>query len=178
MPHVTFRRHERITDPRDFRRAFDRRRSAADATLVVYGVENGRGFPRLGISVSRKKIRSAAARNRVKRLLREAFRLNKAVLPAGVDLVVVPRNQSLTFAEAQRSLTELARATARRLSQGTASREAPASSPTMKDGLRGSHHRPVPRSSSQPAPTTGGEGQSVSPSDELERRTDTTPGSP
>jgi ribonuclease P protein component len=112
---ATFRPHERITDPDDFRRAFERRRSVSDATMIVYGAENGRDHPRLGISVGRKKIRSAAARNRVKRLLREAFRLSKADLPAGIDLVVVPRGPALTFAEARRALPELARAVARRL---------------------------------------------------------------
>lgn len=114
-PRATFRPHERINVPADFRRAFDRKRSASDATMVVYGVENGRDHPRLGISVSRKKIRKAVARNRVKRLLREAFRLSKAELPAGVDLVVVPRGPSLTFDQARRALPALAQAAARRL---------------------------------------------------------------
>lgn len=112
---ATFRPHERINDPKDFRRAFDRKRSASDPSMIVYGAENGRDHARLGVSVGRKKIRSAAARNRVKRLLREAFRLNKAELPPGVDLVVVPRGPNLTFAEANRSLPDLARAVARRL---------------------------------------------------------------
>jgi len=115
MTPATFRPHERINDPADFRRAFERKRSASNAAMVVHGVENGRDHPRLGISVGRKKIRSAAARNRVKRLLREAFRLSKADLPAGVDLVVVPRGPRLTFAEASRSLPALAQAVARRL---------------------------------------------------------------
>jgi ribonuclease P protein component len=115
MLRPTFRPHERINAPEDFRRAFERKRSASDAAMVVYGVENGRDHPRLGISVSRKKIRSAVARNRVKRLLREAFRLSKAELPSGVDLVVVPRGPGLTFAEVRRALPSLARAAARRL---------------------------------------------------------------
>ncbi len=45
---------------------------------------------RLGITVSRK-VGGAVVRNRVKRLVREAFRICRADLPAGVDLVVVPR---------------------------------------------------------------------------------------
>jgi len=61
-PKVTFRPHERLKDPKDFRRAFDRRRSSADDILVVYGVENSRDHARLGISLSRKKVRAAHAR--------------------------------------------------------------------------------------------------------------------
>jgi ribonuclease P protein component len=115
MPRATFRPHERITDPRDFQRAYERKRSASDDALIVFGVENGRAHPRLGISVSRKKVRTAVARNRVKRVLREAFRLGKDQLPAGVDLVVVPRGPALTLADAQRALIRLAQAAARRL---------------------------------------------------------------
>jgi ribonuclease P protein component len=124
MPPATFRPHERINDPKDFRRAFDRRRTASDAMMVVHGAENGLDYPRLGLSVSRKKVRRATDRNRVKRLLREAFRLNKADLPAGVDLVIVPRGPGLTFAAADRALPELARAVARRL--GVRPKAAPA----------------------------------------------------
>jgi ribonuclease P protein component len=115
MPRATFRPHERIRDPRDFRRAFERKRSVSDAVLVVHGVENGRDYPRLGISIGRKKVRSAVDRNRVKRLIREAFRLGKAELPAGIDLVVVPRTADVTFAQVREALPRLAQAAARRL---------------------------------------------------------------
>jgi ribonuclease P protein component len=112
---ATFRPHERLKDPRDFRRAFDRRRSSADEILVVYGVENGRDHARLGISVSRKKVRAAHDRNHFKRLVREAFRLTRPDLPTGVDLIVLPRRPDASFAAVQQSLVALARGVARRL---------------------------------------------------------------
>jgi ribonuclease P protein component len=112
---ATFRPHERLKDPRDFRRAFERRRSESDMVLVVYGVENGLAHARLGISVAKKKFRSASSRNRLKRLVREAFRLNKANLPGGVDLVVIPRTQNPNAEAIRHSLIQLASRIARRL---------------------------------------------------------------
>jgi ribonuclease P protein component len=115
MHPAKFRPHERIADPGVFRRAFERKRSSADGFLIVYGVENSLTHPRIGISASKRRIRKAADRNRVKRLWREAFRLSKTELPGGVDLIVVPRGPALTFDQASRSLPALARAVARRL---------------------------------------------------------------
>ena len=114
-PNLRFRPHERIKDPADFRRAFDRKRSVSDGVLIVYGVENGLDHPRLGVSVARKRVRKASGRNRIKRLIREAFRLSKADLPAGVDLVVLPRAPQADFEAVRASLSALGRDAARRL---------------------------------------------------------------
>jgi ribonuclease P protein component len=115
MKTASFRPHERIKEPGAFRRAFDRRRWESDTVLTIYGVENGLDHPRLGISVSRKKVKTAAGRNRLKRLIREAFRLSRPELPAGLDLVIVPRDPAARFADVRRSLLALARALGRRM---------------------------------------------------------------
>ena len=60
------------------------------AHFIVYGRTNGRPISRLGITVSRK-VGKAVVRNRVKRLVREAFRRNREALPTGLDLVFVAR---------------------------------------------------------------------------------------
>ncbi|MDR2502807.1 MAG: ribonuclease P protein component [Deltaproteobacteria bacterium] len=60
------------------------------ANFVFFVLESGLETWRLGLSVSRK-IGGATRRNRVKRLLREFFRLNQAHLPSGLDMVAVPK---------------------------------------------------------------------------------------
>ncbi|MFM8640179.1 MAG: ribonuclease P protein component [Planctomycetota bacterium] len=80
----------RVKRGEDFERAYGRRRRRDLGGIIVYGAPNGLGVTRLGLSVSRK-VGGAVARNRMKRLLREAFRAVQRELPRGLDLVVVAR---------------------------------------------------------------------------------------
>jgi ribonuclease P protein component len=86
----TFPKTVHLRRPSDFRRVFARRRSASDESIIVYACENGLPHLRLGLSVSRK-VGGAVTRNRLRRLYREAFRLTRADMPTGLDLVIVPR---------------------------------------------------------------------------------------
>ena len=72
----------------------------------MYGRPNGLDLPRLGLSVA-ASVGSAVKRNRIKRLLREAFRLGQHDWPAAYDLVVVVhRHDPATLNEYQRLLTQ------------------------------------------------------------------------
>jgi len=113
-PSARFLAKEHLREPSAFRRAFDRKKSASDPVMIVYAVENGLAHSRIGISIGKKKVKLAVGRNRIKRLVREAFRLHKHTIPAGVDLVVVPRGP-LTFDAAMQSVPFLARSAARRV---------------------------------------------------------------
>ena len=90
MTEFAFRPEHRLKHRNEFRRVFDRRSSVADNTLIIYGCENDRNVARLGLSVSRK-VGNAVVRNRWKRAIREAFRLNQQQIAPGIDFVIIPR---------------------------------------------------------------------------------------
>src|SRR5262245_31671728 len=108
------RPHERLRLKTDFERVFGRRRSVSDDRLIVYACENGLPHLRLGLSVSRK-VGGAVTRNRVRRLYREAFRLTKAELPTGLDLILIPRGPAVpSLLELRESLRRLVPLAARK----------------------------------------------------------------
>jgi ribonuclease P protein component len=86
----TFSPYQHLRDPKDFERVYAARQTWHDAGFVAYVRANGLPFARLGVSVGRKH-GGAVRRNRIKRVLREAFRLARERLPAGHDYVLVPR---------------------------------------------------------------------------------------
>ncbi len=90
-------RSSRLIHHREFRRVYSRgQRARGDAIIVV---ALGRRAPghRLGVSVSKDHGR-AIRRNKIKRLLREAFRLERPTLPGRFDLVLIPQQRDGKYA--------------------------------------------------------------------------------
>ena len=92
-------RRQRLSRSAEFDRVFREGRSHASRELVVYAFPNADAGaePRLGVSVGRK-VGGAVQRNKVKRLLREAFWAMAPELPGEHDFVVVARPDAAGFA--------------------------------------------------------------------------------
>ncbi|MCR5509117.1 MAG: ribonuclease P protein component [Lachnospiraceae bacterium] len=75
----------------DFRTVYSKGRSRADRYFVLYVLENGTDYNRLGISVS-KKTGNSVVRHRIKRLVKESYRLHEKMFNSGLDIVVIARS--------------------------------------------------------------------------------------
>jgi len=75
----------------EFDNVFQHGQRSADRFFTILFNQNFLNRPRLGFAISKQKVRLAVGRNRLRRLVRESFRLRAAGLPA-VDLVVLARD--------------------------------------------------------------------------------------
>jgi ribonuclease P protein component len=87
-----FQKHRRLSGPAEFQRVFKTSSRSADSQFLVLASENGLSYSRLGLAVSKEKLKKAVSRNRFKRLVRESFRANSTLL-SGLDLVVLPQTR-------------------------------------------------------------------------------------
>lgn len=86
-----FSRQFRLGKAADFKHVFESAEKSADSYLTVLARPNPLGHARLGLAISKKTVRNAADRNRIKRLIRESFRLRRHGL-GNLDIVVLARS--------------------------------------------------------------------------------------
>ena len=92
-----------------FRRAYNKGKTAADSRLALYVRRNGQKANRLGLTVS-TKVGRAVTRNRVRRRLREIYRLNEGGMAPGCDVVIVARTRAASsdYHQLEKSFLRLA----------------------------------------------------------------------
>ena len=124
-PNYSFPKSQHIRRQLDFTRIYSVKTAYNNGVLLVYAARNDLGYPRLGLSVS-KKVGKAHVRNRWKRIIREAFRLQQSEfadvilktaqnenrtditpeIAAGIDFIVIPKKTDVepNFKEVCKSL--------------------------------------------------------------------------
>jgi ribonuclease P protein component len=103
-------KRERLTKQKDYNAVYAKKKVFSDRLLRIYVRPNGLDYNRIGYAIG-KRIGKAVKRNRLKRLIREAYRRKKSELPRGFDFVVIPRsNGEYSLDEISLSLGKLLQA--------------------------------------------------------------------
>ena len=90
-----FTRQHRLLTAAAFSRVFDKAFRSRDKCFTVLCRDNDSDLARLGLAIAKKHCRKASGRNRIKRVVRESFRLHQAEL-AGLDVVVLNQPKAST----------------------------------------------------------------------------------
>lgn len=90
MVNYAFSRELRLLTPGNFQNVFQQPLRAGSPQLTILARPNELGHPRLGLAVPKKHLKLAVDRNRIKRVIRDEFRLKQHQLPA-LDFVVVAK---------------------------------------------------------------------------------------
>ncbi|WP_093288828.1 ribonuclease P protein component [Solimonas aquatica] len=123
-------RRARLLKPAEFKAAFAQGRRLHESGLTLVVVANELGHPRLGMAVPKKAVALAVERNRIKRQIRESFRIRQTELPAADFVVLVkPGKRALSTPLLRPSLERMwTRASAPSARLSSPSREAAPSS--------------------------------------------------
>ena len=90
MPGAAFGKNRRLLKSSDYTEVFDNNSvRVAHPNLLILSEPNGTETSRLGLVIGKKNVPTAVARNRIKRVVRECFRLTS--LPVPVDIVFLAR---------------------------------------------------------------------------------------
>jgi ribonuclease P protein component len=108
MHRLTFPAHKRLRRKAEFDAAYARGRRFGNGFFAVTASSNDKHGARLGMAVAVRTAGSSVERNRIRRIIRESFRLHQPALPA-VDIVVSakPKARAAQGAELRASLAAL-----------------------------------------------------------------------
>jgi ribonuclease P protein component len=108
----SFRKAEHLVKTKDFRRAYKEGACFKKDAITLYALANGSAENRIGFAVSARHIKLATGRNRIKRLLREAYRKTKKDLKKGFDIVLSVKRapaRSIKYGDVEKIFLELAK---------------------------------------------------------------------
>lgn len=94
----------------DFKLVYKRGKSFGNRLLVIYYLPNEKDYNNLGLSVS-KKVGNSVTRNRIKRLIKESYRLNEKNIKKGYNIIIIARVRSsdADFKSIEKALVHLIR---------------------------------------------------------------------
>jgi len=105
-----FSKKERLLKSKDFRVIYTKGRKVSVGGTAICCLENAFGHNRLGFSISSRNFKLASARNRIRRLFREAYRRNKKEVKPGFDLILIVKrgfDKNSPYKDAERLFKEL-----------------------------------------------------------------------
>jgi len=114
-----FPKWRHLRSSQDFARIYELKLRAGDDFLLLFGAPNELGHTRIGLSVS-KRHGNSVQRHRLRRLIREGYRLAQHDVVEGWDLICIPRADSgATTDDFRRSFIKLSGKLVRRLDNTT-----------------------------------------------------------
>jgi ribonuclease P protein component len=96
----TFSRELRLLTPAQFKSVFSNPIKASSAEITLLAIPNSEQHPRLGLTVAKRFVKRANQRNRIKRVIRDSFRLHQHDIPS-IDIVVLVRNGVMEMENAE-----------------------------------------------------------------------------
>lgn len=86
--------------PAQFKSVFSNPIKASSAEITLLAIPNTEQHPRMGLTVAKRFVKRANQRNRIKRVIRDSFRLNQHDIPH-LDIVVLVRNGVMEMENAE-----------------------------------------------------------------------------
>jgi ribonuclease P protein component len=94
---LTFAKKYRIVKPAHYKFLFNKPKRVIDNNFIIIAKSNNEDFPRLGLAISKKSIKLAVQRNRIKRLIKEYFRTKVITSNQTIDFVVMAKKNINTL---------------------------------------------------------------------------------